>query len=405
MRAKTKYAIVAIIAAILIVGVVWFAFFRVSPTLEAIKIGVVGELTGPWAYSGNGQLDGLNFAVEKINSEGGVLGRNLTLVVTDSKSDTTEAITLFKRLAEVDNVSAIIGGVSSSVGIALSPEAEKEEVPTIMSWAASEKVHALNSSHIFRSPVQLATPVMQGVTEYIKDKGYTRVGMLIADYAFGRSVEASLKKFLADVPGVEIDVEAAPVAETDFTSYIRKLQDFDPDILINGHPPGGASAIKQMIEMGMDVDVIIAYAPDWTELWGALHEDVFNIKVIHVWGSFDPSNPDYINVAEEFRAAKGKLMDISEVVGYMQINLLAEAIKRANSVEPDKINDALRQISYQSFLAFPMSYTAWGEFEEQRIVMTVFKQGAPSGNVNPGAEWHTEAIYTSPPLEPYVPPA
>jgi len=255
MRAKTKYAIVAIIAAILIVGVVWFAFFRVSPTLEAIKIGVVGELTGPWAYSGNGQLDGLNFAVEKINKEGGVLGRNLTLVVTDSKSDTTEAITLFKRLAEVDNVSAIIGGVSSSVGIALSPEAEKEEVPTIMSWAASEKVHALNSSHIFRSPVQLTPPVMQGVTEYIKDKGYTRVGMLIADYAFGRSVEANLKSFLEDVPGVQIDVEAAPVGETDFTSYIRKLQDFDPDILINGHPPGGASAIKQMIEMGMDDSV------------------------------------------------------------------------------------------------------------------------------------------------------
>lgn len=406
MRAKTKYAIVAIILVVVILGAVWFAFFRAPPTPETIKIGVVGELTGPWAYSGNGQLDGLKFAVEKINNEGGVLGRNLTLVVTDSKSDTTEAITLFKRLVEVDKVSAIIGGVSSSVGIALSPEAEKAKVPTIMSWAASEKVHTKNSSHIFRSPVQLTPPVMQGVTEYIKDKGYTRVGMLIADYAFGRSVEANLKSFLEDVPGVEITVEAAPVGETDFTSYIRKLQDFDPDILINGHPPGGASAIKQMIEMGMEnVDIIIAYAPDWTELWGALQEDVFSIGVIHVWGSFDPSNSDYIDVAEEFRGAKGKFMDISEVVGYMQINLLAEAIKQANSVEPGKINDALRQISYQSFLAFPMSYTAWGEFEEQRIVLTVFKQGPPSGNVNPDAEWHTEAIYTSPPLDPYNPPA
>lgn len=405
MRAKTKYAVVVIIVLVVIVSAVWFAFFR-APSAPTIKIGVVGELTGAWAYSGNGQLDGLKFAVDKINKEGGVLGRSLELIVTDSKSDTSEAITLFRRLVEVDNVSAIIGGVSSSVAIAISSEAEKAKIPTIMSWAASERVHTKNSSYIFRSPVQLTPPVMQGVTEYIKNKGYTRVGMLIADYAFGRSVESNLKSFLEEeVPGVQISVEAAPVTETDFTSYIRKLQDFDPDILINGHPPGGASAIKQMIEMGMDdVEVIIAYAPDWTELWGALGEDAFHVPVIHVWGSFNPNNTDYIKIAEEFRAKTGKFMDISQVVGYIQVNLLAEAIKNANSAEREDIRNALSQISFQSFLAFPMSYTAWGEFEEQRIVLTVFRQGPPSGNVNPNAEWHTEAIYVSPPLEPYVPP-
>ncbi|MEM3550816.1 MAG: ABC transporter substrate-binding protein [Candidatus Bathyarchaeia archaeon] len=370
-----------------------------------IKIGVVGELTGPWAYSGTGQLEGLNFAVEKINKMGGVLGRRIELVVTDSKSDTSEAITLFRRLVEVDKVSAVIGGVSSSVAISLSAEAEKAKVPTIMSWAASERVHTKNSSYIFRSPVQLTPPVMQGVTEYIKSKGYKRVGMLIADYAFGRSVEANLKKFLEAIPGAQVTVEAAPVGETDFTSYIRKLQAFNPEILVNGHPPGGASAVKQMIEMGMEVEVIIAYAPDWTELWGALREDAFRIRVIHVWGSFDPSNPDYIKVAEEFREKVGKFMDISQVVGYIQVNLLAEAIKNANSAEPEKIRTALSQISYRSFIAFPMSYTPWGEFKEQRIVLTVFKPGPPPGNVNPLAAWHPEAIYISPPLEPYVPAA
>lgn len=404
MQTRTKYAIIAIIVAAIAIGSVggvWFAFLR-APS-ATIKIGVVGELTGPWTYSGSGQLEGAKFAVEKINKEGGVLGRRLKLIVYDSKSDVPEAITLFKRVVDVDKVVAVIGGVSSSVAIALSAEAERATVPTIVSWAASEAVHTVDSRYIFRSPIQLAPPVMQGVTEYIKSKNYTRVGILVADYAFGRSVEASLKRYLADIPNVQTMSEAAPVGETDFTSYLRKLQDFDPDVLVNAHPPGGAPAMKQMIELGMEPEVIIAYAPDWTELWGALGQDAYGIKLIHSWGSYNSSNPEYIEIAEEFRTETGKFMDTSQVVGYIQVNVLSEAIKKANSIEPHKIRDALSEISYQSFLAFPMSYMPWGELKVQRIVLTVIKPNPPPGNVNPTAEWHVEAIYISPLLEPYVP--
>jgi len=245
---------------------------------------------------------------------------------------------------------------------------------------------------------------MQGVAEYIKAKAYKRVGLLIADYAFGRSVETWAKEFLRTIPGVEIQVEAAPVGETDFTTYIRKLQAFGAQIVINGHPPGGASAVKQMIEMGMGVDVIIAYAPDWTELWEALKEDAFRIPVIHVWGFFDPTDPDYIKVAEKFRERTGKFMDISKVVGYIQIYLVKEAVEKVRSSEPAKIREALSQIRYRSFLAFPLTYTTWGELKEQRIVMSVLKPGPPPGKVNPDAKWHPEAVYISPPLQPYVPP-
>jgi len=405
---KMRVAVISIIIIVAIIAGVAYYYVTLpgpapTPPLSPIKIGLVGELTGPWAYSGTGQLEGIRFAVEKINREGGVLGRNIEVIVTDSKGDPSEAVTLFRRLVEVDKVSAAIGGLSSSVAIALSPEADKAGVPIIMSWAASEKVHRKDSRYVFRSPVQLVPCVMQGVTEYIKSQGYKRVGMLVADYAFGRSVEACLKSYLEALPGVQVAVEVAPVGETDFTSYIRKLQAFNPEVLVNAHPPRGASAIKQMIEMGMKPEVLIAYAPDWTELWEALRDDVFQIKLVHIWGFFDPSNPDYIRVAEEFREKMGKFMDMSQVVGYVQINLLAEAIKLANSAEPEKIRDALSQISYKSFLAFPLSYMPWGELREPRIVMTVFKPGPPPGRVNPGAEWHPEAIYISPPLKPYVP--
>lgn len=396
--------IVAVIIVAAIAGAVYYYYYAMVPVERPpIKIGLVGELTGPWAYSGTGQLEGLNFAVEKINREGGVLGRPLELVVTDSRSDVSEAKTLFRRLVEVEGVSAVIGGISSSVGIALAEEAQNAMIPFILSWAASERTYKRDYRYVFRGIVQCVPPVMQGVTEYIKSKGYKRVGMLIADYAFGRSVEANLKSLLETLPGVQVRVEVAPVGETDFSSYLRKLQDFNPEIVINAHPPGGASAVKQMIEIGMNPEVIISYAPDWTELWGALREDVFRIKVIHIWGSFDPMNPDYIRIAEEFREKTGKFMDISHVVGYIQINLLAEAIKKANSAEPEKIRDALSQIRYQAFLAFPISYMPWGELKEQRIVLTVFRQGPPPGNVNPGSPWHVEAIYISPPLDPYTP--
>jgi len=127
--------------------------------LGPIKVGVVGELTGPWAYSGSGHVEGLRFAVDEINEGGGILGNRIELSVADSKSDVNEAITLFKRFVEVEKASVVIGGLASSVAIALVEEAEKAKVPLIVSWAASEKVHEKRPNYVFRSPVQL-TPLL-----------------------------------------------------------------------------------------------------------------------------------------------------------------------------------------------------------------------------------------------------
>lgn len=402
---KIQALLIVILAIGALAGGVYYYTVMTAPK-ESIKIGVIAELTGPWAYSGTRHVEGLKFAVEKINKAGGVLGRPIELVIVDCKSDVNEALTLFRRLVEVEGVPVVIGGISSATGVALAEEAQKLKVPFIVSWAAASAVHKKDYRYVFRANVQLTPPVIQGLVEYIISKGYNRVGLLLADYAFGRSVESYLKQYISQkAPGIQLSVEAAPVGESDFTAYLRKLKDFNPQIIVIAHPPGGATAIKQMIELGLtSPEVAVAYAPDYTELWNALKEDSFKVKLLHIWGSFDPTNTEYIKIAEEFYKEKGEFFDTAYVLGYIQVNLIAEAIKKAGSTNPEDIRNALSQIKFDSFLAFTISYTPWGELASQRIVITTIRPGPPPGNVNPNAAWHVEVVWISPSLEPYTPP-
>ena len=404
MKTKRVVLAVAILVIVVVASAAYYLMLPKAPVAATIKVGVVGELTGPWAYSGTSVLDGIRFAVKETNQAGGVLGRNLELVVGDSKSDPKEAVTLFRKMVESDKVAAMIAGISSDVSIAIRGEANQEKIPTMLLFAASAAVHTKDTRYVFRSPVQLAPPVMQALVAYFNSKGYVRVGLLIADYAFGRSVEASLRSALGNSTTFQLSVQAASVPETNFVPILRKLQDFNPDVVVVAHPPGGVAAIKQMIDMGMDkTEVITAYAADWSEVWRGLGKDLFRIRVVDGWSYFDPNNPDYVKVAERFRNDTGKYMDKGTVAGYIQVKVLSAAIQNANSLDPAKITDALNQISYQSFIAFPMSYVPWGEFKAQRVVFATIKPGAPPGAVNPGVEWHPEAIYISPPLTPYTP--
>jgi branched-chain amino acid transport system substrate-binding protein len=149
-----KSVIAAIVAVLVVVAAAAGAFVLMSQprlAVSEVKIGALVPLTGPFATYGAYTLDGMRFAVDEINSKGGVLGARLVLVEADEKNDAKEAVSIFKRMAEVDRVVAVVGTISSGIGAVLSGEAEQAKVPLFLVAAGSHTILTKSSRYTFRT--------------------------------------------------------------------------------------------------------------------------------------------------------------------------------------------------------------------------------------------------------------
>ena len=98
---------------------------------EPIRIGAFLSVTGPAAFLGDPELKTLELYVERINAEGGVLGRKLQLVAYDDAGDADKARTFAKRLIEQDKVDVVVGGSTTGATMAALPLMEQAGVPFI----------------------------------------------------------------------------------------------------------------------------------------------------------------------------------------------------------------------------------------------------------------------------------
>ncbi|MEM4494935.1 MAG: ABC transporter substrate-binding protein [Candidatus Caldarchaeum sp.] len=402
MKRSVLVAIVAVIVVVAVAASAGLLFLsQRSLGVSEVKIGALVPLTGPFAVYGSYTLDGMRFAVEEINARGGVLGARVVLVEADEKNDAKEAVAIFKRMAEVDRVTAVVGTISSGIGAVLSAEAEQAKVPLFLVAAGSHTILTKESRYTFRTCLPPAPTNGELLANFVRDKGYKRVGVIIASYEWGFAIRDVLDKRLKAL-GVQYQIEEAPLGETDFTTVLRKLQPLQPEVMIlTGHPPGFPTITKQAIELGFQSEYYIASVqPPELMLRGV--GDIGLGKLVTTT-CVNSEAPEYRQLAERFYQKYGKFFDHNAVTGYVTVMMIADAVEKTRSVDPVTVANHIRTSEYNSAIfAWPLSYTEWGEIKKPSMRLAVIKRGNP-GNINPGANWVIETLYVSPPVEPYVP--
>lgn len=367
-----------------------------------IKIAALTSLTGPFAPWGAKVRAGMQFAAQELNAAGGVNGRNIEIVERDDKNNADSAVTDFRELIERQGIVAAAGVISSDVALAAARVAESEKVPLFLTMAGSDAILKKTSRYTFRTCLMAATMDIGPIAAFIKDKKYTRVGALIADYAWGRAIEAAIKKDVETIPGVKVQYEVAPVPERDFTPYVRRLQAFNPQVLIlTGHPPGNFATTKVALELGVGEFMTGSWSPP--ETWVAQAGKAMFGKVVEGscadWGS-----ADYQKLAKSFYDSQKSFFDHSAFSGYTTVKLVADAIKRTGKADRAAIADAIRTGKFvQPGYAFPLSFTEWGELKEATPVLYTFAEGDPPGGSNPGAGWQPKVLLKSPAIKPFEP--
>jgi len=370
------------------------------PTGEPIRVAALTSLTGNFAPWGIQLQDGMQLAVDEINAAGGAGGRPLELVIADDQSNAEEGVSQLERLIE-DGVVAVGGIISSDVGLATAQIAEESEVPLFLVKSGAETILTQESRYTFRTCLPAAPMVAGPILQYAESEGITKVGAIIADYGWGQAIRAALETEF-EGSGIELQIEVAPVPEQDFTTYLRSLEAFGPELLVaTGHPPGSGAITVQSNDLGFDVNVTGAYSPLELVVSGAAD------AAIGRYADFDCADfesEEYQDLARRYLASsENTFMEDDAVAGFGIVTMVAAAVEEVGD-DPVAIAEFLHANTFDlPGYPFEMGWTEWGELATAQPLFSIIGEGPAPEGVNEGGEWYPETLIRPEPLVPYEP--
>lgn len=221
---------------------------------DTVKIGVLQPLTGDAASYGESELRAIQVAVDEINVKGGVLGKNIELIVEDGKCDPQAGGTAAQKLVNVDGVKIIIGGACSGETLAASKVTEPAKVILLSPSASSPKVTEAGD-FVFRTyPSDALAGKIAASYAYreIKARKAAIVSEL-TDYAQG--LRDVYKSSFAALGGKIVADETYTTGDTDFRTQILKIKNAKPDVIyvIPQTVTPGLAIFKQLRENKVSV--------------------------------------------------------------------------------------------------------------------------------------------------------
>ena len=214
------------------------------------KVGAVLAITGPASFLGEPERQTLELIKEKVNSQGGINGHPLELVIYDNGTEATKHVMAVKRLIEQDQVCAIIGPSTSGNTLAGIPIIEKAGVPAI-SCGASIKITKPVKKWVFSTPKADALNITKLLT-HAKKMGYKKAAIIHSDSGYGKSGEEQFVK-IAPAMGFEVvGVESFSDKDSDMTAQLTRLKAKGAEAIVAySASPAGSLIVKNMKQLGM----------------------------------------------------------------------------------------------------------------------------------------------------------
>ena len=318
---------------------------------KPIKVGFPIILSGPGALFGEPALKGAQMFVEELNAKGGVLNRKIELLPRDTKGDANEAVRVSRELILKENVDFLVGTLTSAEGPAVSVVAKENKIVFIAPIPKTDQLTAPDKLHPYVFRVA-ANTTMEGrsAAEIMAKWPVSKIATISPDYAYGQDVTKSFVEYIKKIkPSVEIvDQQWPKLGEADYTPFINAQLAKKPEAVFSslwgGHfvtfakqakPLGYFDAIKYNMLAGGE-----AGSPESTKSMGADYP-------VGIWGnSYDafywgetPAHRDY--TARLSKYLKDEYPSSWAVQGYIGMQFLTEAIKKAGSTDSDKVSKAL----------------------------------------------------------------
>jgi branched-chain amino acid transport system substrate-binding protein len=339
----------------LIAGAFWIGLVPIGDAQQPLRIGASLSQTGPYANLGQNQLRGYRLCVKHTNEKGGVLGRRIELIVEDDQSKAPTAVAIYEKLITQAKVDAILGPYGAPIVEAVADVNEKHKMPMVAASAGVTSIYKKGRRFVFMvfSPSE---EYLEGFIDIAAKRGLKTVALIHEDTIFPKAVaQGGLE--LAKKRGLSVVlVEAYPKGMTDFSAILTKVRVANPDVLAAGTYFEDAVAItRQLRELNVNPKMFaVTVGGDFPQFYQILGRGAEFVYGASQWeaelvtlraGGLIPIARQYPG-AREFVESHRKEFPGAELsyhsgAGYGGCQVLVEAIRRAGSLDSEKVRAAI----------------------------------------------------------------
>jgi len=317
---------------------------------ESIKIGAVLSVTGPASFLGEPEKNTLMMLEEQINAAGGILGKQLELVIYDDETNVNKAVLAADKLIKKDRVVAVLGPTVSGNTLAIMNKFSAAKLP-LVSCSAAEKIVKPVNPWVFKTP-QSDRHAVKTILNHAKAAGLKKIAILTVSNGFGQAGRAVLQE-LVPAEGMELVAdEVYGPKDTDMTAQLTKIKGLAPDAIVCwGTNPGPAVVAMNRVQLGISTPLYMSHgvaSRKFIELAGEAANGILlpagRMIAVDQIPADHPQQPVLAAYVKDYEA-KFKI-PVSTFGGYAYdaLMLTKAAIEKAGSAEPQAIRDALETI-------------------------------------------------------------
>lgn len=356
-KAISRLVIVLIAVVVLVVAAIaYVVYLNISvPSKEEIVIGATVCDTGWASYYGADIRAAYEIWEADVNARGGILGMPVKLILYDDESTADVAISLYEKLITLDKVDLIIGPYSSTLMWAVAPIAEKYHMPILSPWATSDNIYEEGWEYVFcdKNTGPATGKTQAGYLLSLRPAAET-IAYITLSEAWPMTSQNYMRKFASEGGLDTVYDEEFPSGTKDFTSMILKIKEAAPDtISLCAWIGDGILFVNQMKALDLNVKAFFfdygVETEEWTENLG---KDGDYVSGSALW---TPELPEeYFPGTEEFTSKfvdkTGRTPSLQAAGGYGVCSLLEQAVKGADTLDPEKVRDFLVTIDTRTLL-------------------------------------------------------
>ncbi len=336
-----------ILAAVIVVAAVVIAIAAVSMRItgnttassEPIRLGAILILSGEGASWGIAEKHGIEMAVDKINSEGGINGRQVVVDFQDDQSDPKAAVNAFRNLVDAKGIDIIIGTTWSHVGLPLVELADENKV-LMISPSLGVKEFNEGSEFLFNTwPHDFI--LSRNLADYIYQKGRRKVVVIGAEQVWVKDQTRNFIERFGELGGsIELIVEPDPLNKNAQPEALR---------IKTAIETSGADAVVSTTD-GILVGVLVAKRMRELGVTLPMYSITIDANVIEVaQGAYEGMEfLTFLTPSENFKAAyeerTGIPVDIGADSAYDAVMLVAKAVRATNSTDTNVLAGYLNEV-------------------------------------------------------------
>ncbi len=308
---------------------------------NTIKIGTIQPISGPVSAYGTQSRDAAQMAVDEINAKGGVLGKKLELLVEDDEANPEKTVNAFTKLVTQQKIIGLVGALTSKCSLAITEEAQKRKVVMISPTSTNDTVTDAGD-YVFRA---CYNDSFQGqvVAKFAAEDLSAKKAAIIFDNTndYSKGLRDNFKKKFEELGGTVASEESYATGDKDFAAQLTKIKGTSPDVLFIPDYYSTVSLIAKQVQ-NSGLKVIMLGADGWDEIVNNAGDEVVGS---YYSNHYSPDADD--KEVKEFVAKYSEKFNVQPnalaALAYDATYILANAIEKAGSTDPEKIKAAMKE--------------------------------------------------------------